>query len=165
VAQEGLPRPFGEGYDAYSPKGRFHGFAFTSTGKGRRRTCVIYNELLQGKGLRARLRTLETVARVCLLDWGVRMREYVDKRGWVIDDHETESIRRAIGRAGKVAKALRRDLLKAQAAPAGRFLKSDLTHLQRVLTDLENQHLIWTDVLGTDDTGTTPVPFAGFGDS
>jgi hypothetical protein len=143
----------------------FHGFAFTSTGGDTRRPCDISNSLLDSKDLRARLRTLETVASVCLLDWGVRLREYVGKRGWDINDHETASIQRALHRSKKVADRLGKELERARKRPAGTFLESDLTRLQGVLSDLRDHQHIWKEVVGTDSTGTTPVPFAGYGDS
>jgi hypothetical protein len=149
AAKRGRPRPFYEDFDERNPKGLLHGFAFTSTSKGLHRTCNVDKELLAGKDLRARLRTLATVTDICLLDWDTRMEVYSTTRNWDINGHETASIRHAIRRAREVAAALRKDLAEARTAPAGTFLDSDLDHLQQKLADLERQQRTWQQVLGS----------------
>lgn len=165
----GYPRKWDEPYNAYSPVGRFHGFAATSTGEGQRRTCVIDEaKLLQKKTTAERLRTLFTVANICLLDWEKRMTSYEEDRRWDLGEKDTLSTGFAVRRAREVARLLRRELQDALAAPRGTFNSGDLIQLQQTLKALETQNRTWAHVarapggpdVGDDDRDV--VPFSGF---
>lgn len=63
------PRMRDEPFDPDSPRGRKHGRVFTSTGKGKARSCDVSRQVLQHKNLTEKLKTLHTIAEVCIRDY------------------------------------------------------------------------------------------------
>jgi hypothetical protein len=160
-----IPRPRDEPFDPSSPKGTTHGRVVTSTAK-KSRVCDIDAELLKGKTLDQKLRSLHTAAEICLHDYYVRLPQYVDvagSRGEKEREYLELSNVQALKRTRRVYDALARHF-KTAVARKGVVSLDDAVTIQATLTRLRKIFATFAAMAGIGDGTVAAIPF-NLGDS